>query len=308
MRLTIQIIVILCTLLAFGVGKLHFEDRLNQDMVDARLIQPPLKKGTSLQLGQTGAAVALGGLRSLVAAAWNLRAFVYFEDLEWIKLEQSYEVITTLQPQTIHYWETGAWHMHTNASVYYREKRDLRPFRQRALQKEYIKKGSDFLEEGVRQNPDSWKLHNTLARIWSDHHKYPDLDRAIHHYDDTLACDSLPEYKRALLKRFRFYLITQIPSRHAEALKLGLELYHASEENRRPSLINHIFVLQNALNIPEANRIPDNQLYPNEKVQLHWLQNHWKRRNQDFPMNGVRVKIEELQRKLKIQEFFKPNP
>lgn len=301
MRIAIQILVIFCTLIAFGVGKLHFEDQLNEDMVHAQLIQPPLKGGTNIQLGQTGAAVALGGLRSLIAAAWNLRAFVYFEDLEWIKLEQSYEVITTLQPQTIHYWETGAWHLHTNASVYFRQKQGLSPFRQRALQKQYIQKGSDFLEEGVRQNPENWRLHNALAKLWSDNYKFPDRERAVRHYDATLACESLPEFHRAMFRRFRFYATTQIPSRHAEALQLGLELYHESPENRRPSLLNYIFALQNTLDIPEADRIPDDKLYPSEQQQLQWLQNLWKRRNQDYPMNGVRSKIEELQRKFKSQ-------
>ena len=89
MRVVFQLVVILCVLLGFGVAKLRFEDKLSQDMVEQKLIQPPLKEGTSLRLGQTGAAVALGGLRSLVASIWNLRAFVHFEDLNWLKLEES---------------------------------------------------------------------------------------------------------------------------------------------------------------------------------------------------------------------------
>jgi len=295
MRTTVHLLVIFCTLIAFGAGKLHFENQLHRDMVDERLIQQPLAEGTSLELGQTGAAVALGGLRSLVAAIWNLRAFLYFEDLDWIKLEQSYGVITTLQPQNIHYWETGAWHLHTNASVYYKENQDLSPFRRNALQKQYIKKGSQFLEEGVRHNPDSWELHSLLARIWSDPFKFPDLNRAVRHYDDTLACDTLPNYRRAMFERFRFYAMTRISDRRAEALQAGLKLYHDSPKNRTPSLVNYLFALQNELDIPEDQRIPDDQLYPSEKQQLKWLKNLWTRRHQSFPMGGVRAKIDELE-------------
>ena len=68
MRIVFQIVVILCVLIGFGAAKLSYEDQLNKDMVENQLIQPSLKQGTNLQLGQTGAAVALGGLRSLVAA------------------------------------------------------------------------------------------------------------------------------------------------------------------------------------------------------------------------------------------------
>lgn len=298
MRIALQIVVICCTLLVFGAAKLHFEDQLSQDMVEQRLIQPPIKEITKRQLGQTGSAAALGGLRSPLASIWNLRAFLHFENLDWIRLEQAYDVITTLQPQTSHYWETGAWHLHTNASVHYKEDSTLSPFRRRALQRELINKGSDFLEEGIKQNPDNWKLHYALAKIWSDHYKLPDLDRSIRHYDDTLACESLPDFRRDMLERFRFYTMTRIPSRYEEALKEGRRLYHASDKNRTPSLINDIFALQNALKTSEAERIPDEDLYPSKKIQLKWLQSHWKRRNQDFPMSGVKAKIVELKEEL----------
>ena len=298
MRTAIQIIVICCTLLAFGAAKLHFEDQLSQDMIAQRLIQPPIKEITKRQLGQTGSAAALGGLRAPMASIWNLRAFLHFENLDWIKLEQAYDVITTLQPQTSHYWETGAWHLHTNASVHYKEDPDLSPFRRRALQKEYIEKGSDFLEEGIKQNPDNWKLHNALAKIWSDHYKLPDLERSVRHYNDSLACDSLPDFRRTMFERFRFYTMTRIPSHYDKALKEGVRLYNASEQNRTPSLVNDIFALQNALNVKTQDRIPDDQLYPSKKVQLQWLQSHWNRRNQDFPMSGVKSKIVSLQEEL----------
>ena len=296
MRIFIQIVVILCTLLAFGAAKLHSEDQLHRDMVAQRLLQPPLKEGTSLQLGQTGAAVALGGLRSLIAAVWNLRAFLYFEDLDWIKLEKSYEVITTLQPQTTHYWITGAWHLHTNASVHYKEAPELSSFRRSALQRLYIKKGSDVLEEGVKQNPDNWKLHDALARVWSDPFKLPDLARSLRHYDDLLACDTIPAYRRNMFERFCFYTLCRIPSRRADALKEGVKLYQASAKNHTPSLVNYLFALQNELNIPAEDRIPESALYSSKKQQLRWLKNLWNRRDQDFPVSGVRAKIEQLER------------
>ena len=110
----------------------------------------------------------LGGMRSLIASIWNLRAYYHFENLDWLELEKNYELITTLQPHTTSYWTTGAWHLHTNASTYYTENEELSPIRQRSMRRLYINKGSDFLEEGVRQNPDDWKLHLALAELWSN--------------------------------------------------------------------------------------------------------------------------------------------
>ncbi|MBK1830562.1 hypothetical protein JIN77_07480 [Verrucomicrobiaceae bacterium R5-34] len=295
MRIVFQLLIILGVLLGFGAAKLRFEAALSQDMVENKLIQPPLKKGTSLRLGQTSAAVALGGLRSLVASAWNFRAFLQFEDLDWIKLEESYGIITSLQPQTIQYWDTGAWHLHTNASVYYNENPDLPPFRRRALRQLYINKGSELLEEGLRQNPDNWRLHLALARIWSDPHKLPDYPRAVRHYQDTSASSTTPDYKKAQLKRFTFYVMCKIPERRAEALELGREIFRTSDRNHTPNLVCCIFALQNELNTPLMARIPEDELFPDKERQLKWLSNYWKHRKHDYPMAGVKSKIEYLE-------------
>jgi len=295
MRVAFQILVILGVLIAFGAAKLRFEDRLGREMVSQKLIQPPLKEGTNLQLGQTSAAVALGGLRSLVAAAWNLRAFLHFENLEWIKLEESYEIITSLQPQTTYYWETGAWHLHTNASVYYDENEDLPPFRRQSLRELYIKKGSDLLEEGVHQNPDNWRLHQSLARLWNDHHRSPNYPKALKHYQDTLACESLPDYKRSQLKRFTFYTMCKIPEHYAEALALGKSLFYETDRNHLPNLVCCIFALQNELETPMLARISDSQLFPDQQKQTTWLKNYWRHRVKEYPMAGVQTKIDNLE-------------
>ena len=297
MRICFQLFVILGVLLAFGAAKLRYEDKLARDMVEAKLIKPPLEKGTSLKLGQTGAAVALGGLRSLIAAVWNLKAFNHFENLEWLKLEESYKTITALQPQTIYYWQTGAWHLHTNASVSHKENNKLPAFRQKSLQQLYIKKGSAFLEEGIRQNPESWRLHIELSRLWTDRHKLPDYPRGAQYYRDTLACDTLPEFKRKQIQRFIFYTMCNIPEQYAEALAEGSKLFHATEDNHTPNLVCSIFALQNELKTPIVARIPDDQLFPDKKRQLTWLKNFWRNQTPTSPTAGVQTKIDELEQR-----------
>ena len=296
MRIIFQLIVILGVLIAFGAAKLRFEHQLGKDMVEQKLLQPPLKEGTSLKLGQTSAAVALGGLRSLVAAIWNFRAYLHFEELDWIKVEESYETITALQPQTTHYWDTGAWHLHTNAAVHYNEKMDLPPFRRNSLRQLYHNKGSDFLAEGVRQNPDNWRLHLSLARLWSDRYKFPDYQRSVEHYQDTMACENLPEFKRSQLERFTFYNMSMIPERYAEALEVGTALFKETDNNHLPNLVSSIFALQNELETPLLTRIPDKDLFPNDQLQLKWLKNYWRRRLDGQPLAGVKAKISTLEK------------
>lgn len=296
MRSLSQIFIIITALALFGAVKLRFEVNLSQTMVEQNLIQPPLKKGTSLQLGQTGAAVALGGLRSLMASIWNLKAFNHFEDLDWIKLEESYDIVTTLQPQTVLYWKTGAWHLHTNASVYYNENADLSPMRQSQMRQKYIKKGSAFLEAGITQNPDQWKLHLELARLWSDSYKKTDLPRAIGHYQDTLACESLPEFEQEKLERFLFYTMTRSQEHSTEAYAMGVELFKRPG-NHKPNLACCLFALQNLLQTPEVQKISEKELFPSDSTKLTWLENYWDHRRLGYPMHGVEAGIAQLRKR-----------
>ncbi|MCP5535955.1 MAG: hypothetical protein H7A51_06930 [Akkermansiaceae bacterium] len=298
MKTLAQLVVVIFVLAGFGLLKVDYEEQIHQELLAEDLIQPPMKNLDKRELGQVSAAAVLGGMRSPIASIENLRAFVHFENLDWAKVETSYQIITALQPQTTHYWDTGAWHLHTNASVYYKENKDLSPFKQSAMRRRYIDKGSAFLEEGVRQNPDNWQLHNALARLWSDYHKLPDLKRALKHYEDTLACKSLPDYKRTQLMRFTFYTMTRVKGREKDAYTMGRELFDASDRNHTPNLVCCLFVLQNLLAVPETERIPETALFPDEKTQYAWLQNYFDHRSQDYPMDGVRAKILELGLKL----------
>ncbi len=294
MRSFFQIVVILISLAAFGLAKLKFETSLSESMVAQKLIQPPIKRGTSLKLGQTGAAVALGGLRSLIASIWSLKAYNHFEELDWIKLEESYEIATTLQPQSTIYWKTAAWHLHTNASVYYNENADLSPMRRGQMRSKYIQKGSTLLETGITENPDDWILHLELARLWSDSYKKPNLPKSIRHYKDALACESLPQFERAKLKRFLFYTMTRSSEHSQEAYDMGLALYRKSPRNRTPNLTCCIFALQNALEITGQKALTESELFPDHASQLKWLQNYWDHRKNDYPMHGVRAAINKL--------------
>ena len=90
-----QTLVIILSLLLFGALKLHYEDNLSETMVEQRLLQPKLSSETRLEVGQISAAAMLGGMRSLIASIWNLRAYYHFENLDWLELEKNYELITT---------------------------------------------------------------------------------------------------------------------------------------------------------------------------------------------------------------------
>lgn len=76
-------------LLAFGAARLPYEAGLAKELRSAGLTPPPMEIGTRDKIGQTSSAVALGGLRTLVATFMNLRAFSFFQEQRWDDLAET---------------------------------------------------------------------------------------------------------------------------------------------------------------------------------------------------------------------------
>ena len=68
--------IILLLLLLAGIVRAPFERPLGRDMRTENLLPQPIGFETTEALGQTSAAIALGGLRSLVAAVLNFSEVV----------------------------------------------------------------------------------------------------------------------------------------------------------------------------------------------------------------------------------------
>ncbi|MEY5013405.1 MAG: hypothetical protein RLY69_1120, partial [Verrucomicrobiota bacterium] len=150
MRGWCKILILVVLLLAFGAARMPYERELGKSLRDAGLFPPTLQIGTRERIGQTSSAVALGGLRTLVATFLNLRAFTYFTERRWDDVEETFNTIVDLAPHTRYYWETGSWHLAYNAASYYINDSKLPPLRRREAWRMSILKGRAFLERGIR--------------------------------------------------------------------------------------------------------------------------------------------------------------
>src|ERR1043166_7869558 len=65
-------------------------------------------------LGQKAAIALLAGFRGIVADFMWIRAHGYWEKKQWLQQFRDMEVVTTLQPQSVLFWDEGAWHMAWN--------------------------------------------------------------------------------------------------------------------------------------------------------------------------------------------------
>lgn len=290
-------------LLALGAARMPFEARLGRELRDAGLFPPPMKIDTREKIGQTSSAVALGGLRTLVATFLNLRAFTFFTEQRWDDVGDTFDTIVDLAPRTRYYWETGSWHMAYNAASYYINDSKLPALRRREAWRSHIFKGRAFLERGIRNNPDDWSLLASLGFLLSDSNKF----QAFRDPNETFAA-AAEAYRKAAetgkalgyVKRSRFYALARVQGRESEALALGRSLYDAGEQNRTPTLLMLLLVLEARENPSMDVEQRAIELFGTPEKAYEALSSHWRRTRERFPVYGVASGLESLERTLAI--------
>src|SRR5213595_1788246 len=204
------------------------------------------------KLGQLGFIAALSGFRAIVADMLFIQANVAWERTEWGRVLLLFQQITTLQPRVIMFWDMAAWHMAWNASVAaMNDKTQPRLALRVKAQREYFALGKDFLERGIKNNPDRPQLYEALARLYKE--KYKDHEHASEFYAKAAALPGAMSYNR----RFSVYELSYCEGREREAYERLRRLYDEGQKERLPTLITRLKFLENKLGIPQDQRIPD---------------------------------------------------
>ncbi len=297
--------VVLCfAILAMGAVRLPFESALTKDLRKADLLPPELDVNTTDRIGQTFCAVSLGGMRTLVASMWNLRAFSFFSDQKWADVAECYDLIVDLAPRTIYYWDTGSWHQAYNAASYYLYDSTLPPLRRKQAWKDSILAGREFLERGIRNNPKDPSLPEHLGALLADSNKvaaFGDIDKAYaDSYDAYMSAMKLGD-RKALTIRFALYSLARIPGREKEALALARKL-RAEQKTKSTTFQSVLFTL----NYHEDPSQPLDKLidliFQSRQSAYQILSDHWMQTRDHYPMDGVAQALTFLETDLKVPE------
>ncbi|MFA4015938.1 MAG: hypothetical protein RUDDFDWM_001039 [Candidatus Fervidibacterota bacterium] len=110
----------------------------------------------------------LGGFRGVAAKMLWLKSDEYWHSGRWYSMLPIMRTITWLDPNFIQAWDIAGWHVAYNlrAEAKTEEQQD-----------EYVRKGCEILEEGIRWNPKSWQLLFQLG--WTHYDKSGNLEEAI---------------------------------------------------------------------------------------------------------------------------------
>lgn len=302
MEMRTRIGIFAAAVLAFGAARLPYEAAVSRELRDARLSPPALDIGTSDKIGQTSAAVALGGLRTLVASFLNLRAFGFFEEKKWDHLADTYHLIVDLAPNTAYYWDSGAWNLAYNAASYYMGDSELPPLRRRQAWRESIQRGRAFLERGVRNNPREWTLSAALGQMLSDPLKLP----AFEDRDQTLIA-AAAAYRHAVetghalayVRRAEMMALARVKGRESEALALARTLYQ-EKSNRVPTLLALLVILEYHENPRLDTTARALELFGSPEKAYNTLGAIWQDTRSRFPVYGLAATLESLERMLAI--------
>ena len=237
-------------LLVFGAAMLPLQGFVARQAQAAHFRKTSLDIGLRERIGQSGFLAALSGFRSPLAALLWIQAHTAWENTEWGRMAGLFDTVTTLQPRSLLYWDLAAWHMAWNASIaaMQNEKQPSEALRIRA-QRGYFQLGRDFLERGIRNNPDRYQLYLQLGVLLRD--KFEDHCGAAEAFRKASEFPDAPSY----CARFVGYELAKCPGREREAYEYLRALYLKGEKQRLPSLVNLLNDMEKRLDIPQAERV-----------------------------------------------------
>ena len=250
----IRFALVLAVVIAFGAVRLPIEGHLSAEHRALHFQAVEFTLDLREQIGQLGFVAALSGFRSLVADVLFIQAHVAWEETEWGRVLLLFRQATTLQPRSILFWDMAAWHMAWNASAaaLHDEKQPRQALRIKT-QREYFALGKDFLERGIRNNPDKPQLYESLARLYQD--KYHDHAHASEYFAKAAELPGAPSYE----KRFAAYELSYVEGRETEAYAKLRRLYDMGPQEHLPTLLARLRFLEDKLQIPGGQRIPANE-------------------------------------------------
>lgn len=288
--------------LVFGGLRMPFEAGVAKELRAVGLTPPPMEIGTRDKIGQTSSAVALGGLRTLVATFLNLRAFTFFQEQRWDRVADTFDTIVDLAPRTRYYWETGSWHSAYNAASYFINDSKLPALRRREAWRDSILRGRAFLERGIKNNPDDWSLLANLGFLLSDTNKISAFrapEKTFAAAADAYSRSAATGKALSYVKRSAFYSLARVPGEEMKALATARSLY-AEQSNRTPTLMILLLVLEAFENPDLDTAARGTELFGTPEKAYEAMTGHWQRTRERFPVYGIATGLESLEKTLKI--------
>ena len=193
-------------LIVFGLVRLPLEEGIEDQLREAKFVDDNVDLPMMDKLGQGGFAAALGGFRPLVASVYYLIAFTQaMDEEEWGRVDQSFGLITTLQPHNEHYWEQYVWQIGWNAFAWANNEAEfqerlgndwkadnLRSFSAPG----YLERAEEIALKGARIIDDDWRFYQRVGNLYDE--KFDDRCEAARWYKKGADLDGAPNFMHSI--------------------------------------------------------------------------------------------------------------
>ncbi len=258
MRTKLIVIVILA---AAGVILLPLEHKIYAE-------RQALKSGGAIldiqirkKVGQNLAIALLAGFRGVTADFLWIVSHEYWEKKEWVRQADSMQLVTTLQPQSVMFWDLAAWHMAWNIAYAVRtDPENEKKYGALAesvgikREREWHLRGRDLLVEGIKNIPNKYDLFYKLGWLyWQKLDDYPD---SAFYLQKAAAFASAPAYVGRLYAQ-----ALERSNEPEKAYAYWVKLWHQPRNtpNQLWSVIEReVKRLEELLDIPSEKRVPRN--------------------------------------------------
>ena len=183
-------VLVVVLLLGLAAAMMPLEDRIRAERVALKYGGTPVTLAMRDRVGQGMAIGLLAGFRGVVADFLWIGNHGYFERKEWIRMYRNMELCTTLQPQAVTFWDTGAWHMGWNiAHAVSIDPANRTQAEGLKRQREWQNKAREFLADGLANIPHRWELHHGMGMLYwlkfNDHCQARDFFRQATAFPDA---------------------------------------------------------------------------------------------------------------------------
>lgn len=240
------ILTALGVIVAAGAVRMPLEQSLTADFRKHRLLEEPLEIETKEKIGQNSLAIALAGVRTLVASFTALQVTEKFTKALWDEVDEHAETTVRLSPRSPYYWDIGAWHIGYNAASAYRSDHELPKLRAEAEARRWVERGREFFERGAKNNPQSWELWAALGNFCSNPAFFPDDAKAADAFARAEATGKAPES----VKRFRLFAEARAGKEDPAKLLSEVREMLQTPRNRVPTMLGLYYALQAKVSPP----------------------------------------------------------
>ena len=204
------------------------------------------------RLGQGMAIGLLAGFRGVVADFLWIQNQGFWENKEWLRMYRNMELVTTLQPQSVLFWDSAQWHMAWNIGYAVRTDPANRTQAEGLKrEREWQEKARDLLARGIENIPNRYELYFSMGWLYAQ--KLKDDCEAAEYYQHAAQFTDAPSYVG------RFYArALEHCGRVPEAYEYWKHLWF--QEHNKPYQLEGVLEreikgLEDQLNIPNDQRV-----------------------------------------------------